>query len=99
MRSKRREIQSWFDWLGTTALALLSYTYIAQSEKEEAIDQILMQSLANVHYSPMTMDDAFSEKVYKLYIQRLDYSKKFLLKTDVDELKKYEQKSLSKKYD
>jgi carboxyl-terminal processing protease len=78
------------------AIALVSYTYIHQptvvpapSEKEEAIDQILMQSLKQVHYSPMEINDDFSEKVFKLYLERLDYSKKFLIQPDVEELKKY----------
>jgi carboxyl-terminal processing protease len=76
------------------AIALASYTYINKSapvtsEKEEAIDQILMQSLKQVHYSPMEVNDDFSEKVFKLYLERLDYSKKFLIQPDVDELKKY----------
>ncbi|MCK6650802.1 MAG: PDZ domain-containing protein, partial [Bacteroidia bacterium] len=72
-------------------VALFSYTYVAQSDKEEALDQILMQSLANIHYSPMEVNDKFSEKVFKFYLQRLDYNKKFLLQSDVDELKKYER--------
>lgn len=75
------------------AIAFFSYTYKTnkeQSQKDEAIDQILLQSLNNVHYSPLVMDDAFSEKVYKLYLQRLDFNKKFLLQTDVDELKKFD---------
>lgn len=74
------------------ALALFSYTTVStvQTDKDEAIDQILMQSLNNVHYSPLPVNDDFSEKVYKLYIQRLDYNKKFLLQSDVDELKKLE---------
>lgn len=82
--------------LPLTAIALASYTYINHpvsppvvSEKEEAIDQILMQSLKQVHYSPMEVDDSFSEKVFKLYLERLDYSKKFLIQPDVEELKKY----------
>jgi carboxyl-terminal processing protease len=80
------------------AIALVSYTYIHSpvqapaspaSEKEEAIDQILMQSLKQVHYSPIEVNDDFSEKVFKVYMERLDYSKKFLIQPDVDELKKY----------
>ncbi|MCW3102125.1 MAG: carboxyl-terminal protease [Bacteroidetes bacterium] len=74
--------------LPVAALAAFSYTYKAQADKDEAIDQILMQSLNNVHYSPLTLNDDFSEKVFKLYMQRLDYNKKFLLQSDVDELKK-----------
>ncbi len=74
------------------ALALVSATIInVQSDKEEAIDQILMQSLNSVHYSPHVIDNDFSEKVYKLYLQRLDYNKKFLIQSDVDELKSYEK--------
>lgn len=72
--------------LPIAVLGLLSYTIVVQSDKEEAIDQILMQSLANVHYSPLTVNDQFAEKVFKIYIQRLDYSKKFLLQSDLEEL-------------
>lgn len=73
------------------SIALFSYTYLAVSEKDEAIDQLLVQSLNSIHYSPMEINDKFSEKVYKLYLQRLDYNKKFLLQSDIDELKKYER--------
>ncbi len=73
------------------SIALFSYTFVAQSEKEEALDQILMQSLNNIHFSPLEVNDKFSEKVFKLYMKRLDYNKKFLLQSDVDELKKYDR--------
>lgn len=73
------------------AIAMVSATYIVQSEKEEAIDQMLIQSLNAVHYSPQTVDNDFSQKVYKLYMQRLDYNKKFLIQPDVDELKKLDK--------
>ncbi len=76
--------------LPIATLAFVSYTYIAQSDKEEAIDQILIQSLNNVHYSPKDINDDFSEKLFKLYLKRLDYNKKFLIQSDVDELKKME---------
>lgn len=74
------------------ALALVSYTYINtnQSDKESAIDEALIQYLNTVHYSPKEVNDDFSEKVFKLYTQRLDYNKKFLTQADIDELKKYE---------
>lgn len=82
--------KKWLLLIPLAGIALASYTFIkpVDSEKDEAIDQILMQSLNNVHYSPLTLNDDFSEKVFKLYIQRLDYNKKFLLQSDVDDLKK-----------
>ncbi len=70
-------------------IALFSFKYTVVSEKEQAIDQMLMQSLTSLHYSPMEINDGFSEKVFKVYLERLDYNKKFLLQSDVDELKKY----------
>ena len=73
------------------AIALVSATIIVQSDKEEAIDQLLIQSLNNLHYSPQVVDNDFSQKVYKLYLQRLDYNKKFLIQSDVDELKKFDK--------
>ncbi|MGB3947371.1 MAG: PDZ domain-containing protein, partial [Bacteroidia bacterium] len=69
---------------------LVSYTYIVQNQKDEAIDHIIVQSLNASHYSPEAIDDKFSEKVFKLYLERLDYNKKFLLQSDVNELKKME---------
>src|SRR4051812_9929223 len=72
------------------ATALVSYTTFVQSNKYEAIDEKLIQSLNSVHYEPKPVDDNFSEKVYKLYIQRLDYNKKFLIQEDIAELKKFE---------
>jgi carboxyl-terminal processing protease len=70
------------------AIAAFSYSYKIETDKDEAIDQILVQSLNNVHYSPLTLNDDFSEKVFRLYLQRLDFNKKFLLQSDVDDLKK-----------
>lgn len=81
-------------FLPAIAVALVSYTYINRpvlSQKEEAIDQTLVQSLAQFHYSPLVMNDDFSEKVFKIYVERLDFSKKFLIASDVEELKKFER--------
>lgn len=83
-------------FIPVVALILVSYTYIDKGTtdtayKEEAIDQILMQSLSQVHYSPLPIDDSFASKVFKLYIERIDFSKKFLLQEDILELKKFEK--------
>lgn len=58
-------------------------------DKNIIILDMVFTGLNNAHYSPLKVDDAFSEKVYDLYIKRLDYSKKFLLQSDVDELARY----------
>ncbi len=84
--------RKFFLFIPIAILVLVSYTYInsrSTSQKEEAIDQILMQSLTQVHYSPLVVNDEFSEKLCKLYVERLDYSKKFLLQADIEELNKF----------
>lgn len=81
-----------FFLIPVAAIALVSYTtYTVQNEKELAIDQIIIQSLNNAHYSPKNVNNDFSEKVFKLYVERLDYNKKFLLQSDVSDLKKHER--------
>ncbi|OFY84275.1 MAG: tail-specific protease [Bacteroidetes bacterium RIFCSPLOWO2_12_FULL_35_15] len=73
-------------------VAIFSYAFIAtQTDKDQAIDQILMQSLKTMHYSPKEINDDFSQKVFKLYTQRLDYNKKFLIQSDIDDLKKMDR--------
>jgi carboxyl-terminal processing protease len=79
-----------FFLIPVAAIALVSYTLTVKDQKEEAIDQIIIQSLNSSHFSPKTINNDFSEKMFNLYIQHLDYSKKFLLQSDINDLKKYE---------
>ena len=72
------------------ALAFLSYSYIIKTDKEDAIDRLLIQSLNGYHFNPLTINDEFSEKVFKQNIKYLDYTKKFLIQSDVNLLKQYE---------
>lgn len=61
----------------------------ADSQKEQFLMRLLYEGLSSSHYDPQKIDDKLSEKVYGLYIERLDFSKLFLLKPDVEELSKY----------
>lgn len=63
-----------------------------KEQKDQILMQVVMQSLNSGHYSTMQLDDQFSEKAYDLYLKRLDYSKRFLLQTDVDLMEKYRTK-------
>ena len=74
----------------TATFGLLSFTIAKFSlEKNQIVLDIVMSGLNNAHYSPQTVDDKFSEKLFNYYIKHLDYSKKFLLQSDVDQLAKY----------
>ena len=74
--------------LPAVIIALASFTYLAVSEKEQAIDESLMYNLKLLHYSPREINDDFADKVFKLYLKDLDAGKKFLIQSDVDELKR-----------
>ncbi len=67
-----------------SSFTLFKYVF----DKNDVIFELLFGSLNQNHYAPVKLDDAFSEKVFELYIKRLDYNKKFLLQSDVDELAK-----------
>ena len=74
----------------TFVISLCSFTFY-QFDKNQILQDILMSVLNQAHYSPLKVDDDFSEKAYTLYLKRLDISKKFLLQSDVDALSKYKK--------
>lgn len=70
----------------------LSSFALYQFGKNHLLLEMLMSALDQAHYSPLKINDEFSEKAFTLYIKRLDTNKKFLLKEDVEALSKYKQK-------
>ena len=69
-------------------ISLCSFTAF-QFSRNQILLEMLMSALNQAHYSPLKVNDEFSEKAYKLYLKRLDYTKKFLLQEDIDALSKY----------
>ncbi len=60
------------------------------SDREKVLSQIIMQTLAEYHYSPQSLNDAFSRRAFDLFLKDLDYNKRFLFKSDVEDLKRYQ---------
>ena len=56
------------------------------SRKEKMIMRLIFQSLSTVHYQPLEVNDEFSEKVYKLYLERIDYNKSLITEKDLKRL-------------
>jgi carboxyl-terminal processing protease len=48
-----------------------------QIRKDKLLLELLTFVIEKGHYSPSTIDDAFSKGIYKDYIQALDPSKRF----------------------
>ena len=61
-------------------------------DPDEILGKILKQALENVHYLHKEINDDLSKKAYKLYLERIDYGKQFLLESDLKKLGKYEEK-------
>ncbi|MCJ8165846.1 carboxy terminal-processing peptidase [Pontibacter sp. E15-1] len=81
--------------LSVFAVILLTGSFILYSRdnspegKNQILIKALMQGLNSGHYQPEKVDDAFSQKVFDLYLDRIDFNKKFLLASDVQALRKY----------
>jgi carboxyl-terminal processing protease len=78
--------------VGFTILIAATCPDPTPEQKESILIKTLINSLAQTHYTAMDINDDFSKKVYKVYLDRLDNGKRFLLQTDVDALKGYELK-------
>ena len=48
-------------------------------EKDKLLVNILMKSLDNGHYQPKDVNDEFSKGAFNLYLERLDFSKRFFI--------------------
>ena len=62
------------------------------AQKEAILIQRLLGGLNQLHYQPVDIDDAFSEKAFDLYIDRLDSGKRWLTQEDIETLKEYRTK-------
>lgn len=84
--------------LGGIALliSVSSFLFIAfQNNTEDLRRDILLKvisfAISNGHYNPGEINDDFSEKAFALYIERMDFGKRFLLQEDIEKLSKYKK--------
>jgi carboxyl-terminal processing protease len=72
-------------------IALKTFAFTgAPPTKYEKILRNLSELLEEIHYSPKDIDDKFSAEVFKKYLGDVDVEKKIFLKSDIDELSKYQ---------
>lgn len=78
--------------LGVICIALLSYSFyptVNSKTRSQVLIQLVTASLNSAHYEPVKYNNDFSQKFYKLYLDRLDPQKKFFLKEDISLFEKY----------
>ena len=83
---------------------LSSFTLIKYAfNRNDVVLELIFGSLNQYHYSPLTLNDQFSEKVFQIYIRNIDYNKKYLLESDLTALEKYkldiDNQLLTKRHD
>jgi len=83
-----------FSWmfLAGTLVILTSAFFVPDNKKELVLNEAISQFLSFRHYQPLKEDDSFSERVFSLYIDRLDLNKRYFLQSDYDELAAYRLK-------
>ncbi|MCX6350771.1 MAG: carboxy terminal-processing peptidase [Bacteroidetes bacterium] len=58
-------------------------------DKNQTLLNVMIQGLTFGHFQPQEINDEFSHKVYDLFLKRIDYNKRFLLKEDIEKLNQY----------
>jgi carboxyl-terminal processing protease len=72
-------------------LLTLAFCYRETSQNETKLSQTIVEILENYHYEPQKINDDFSEKLFFLYIDRLDADKRFFLAKDIKKLSKFKK--------
>ncbi len=73
-------------------IGLVGFKIYDDSTKGKMIQNVLAEILKQYHFQKTKINNDFSERVYKLYMERLDYNKRFLIQKDIDKLVKYKFK-------
>jgi carboxyl-terminal processing protease len=61
-----------------------------EDDKERVLMGVLEYILQNGHYSPVKIDDDFSEHIYMNFIDEMDPSKRYFTQTDINEFSVFE---------
>ncbi len=59
------------------------------SIKDKVLSQVVTQFFKMLHYNVVASNNELSKNMYEIYLKKLDYNKRFLLKTDVDTFNLY----------
>lgn len=70
---------------------LVTFTQV-HPNRTQFLSQLIHSGLENLHYSGKKIDNDFSEKAFKEFLNVLDPNRRYLLKKDIEELYKYRDK-------
>ena len=77
-----------------SGLSLFGFTRSEQEDerRNEVLIDIVSQGLLRNHFSDVQLDDDFSTRVFGIYLQDMDFNKRFFYQSDVDELNFFKTK-------
>ncbi len=75
--------------LPVLVLGIFAFTLYSSGKKEKILLEVLSKSLEKGHFEAYSVDRNMSDRIYKLYMESLDYSKRYLLKEDIEKLEKF----------
>lgn len=70
-------------------ILFFAFTVYHAGNKDKVLLELVSQTLVAGHYEGYEVDDMISERAYKLFIESLDYGKRYFLKSDIQEFEKY----------
>lgn len=81
--------------LGIISFASCSFTdkkFEYTGDREKLLMEIIQYMISRGHYDQQPLDDAYSKRVFKGYLQYLDPQKRYFIQSDINEFKKNETK-------
>ncbi|TAH26908.1 MAG: tail-specific protease [Cytophagales bacterium] len=60
-----------------------------KEEKDKILLSVILHSLSSSHYLSKDLNDDLSKKIFDEYLKMIDVNKKFFIKEDIEQLKKY----------
>lgn len=75
--------------LAATSCSFTTKKFDANSDKDKVLIELITYVLEQGHFNLRDMDDAFSEDIFKEYVESLDPLKRHFLQSDYDEFAKY----------
>ena len=83
MNSRSIKIAGLAILIGISSIIFIAFQNNTDALRRELLLKVVSFAISNGHYHPAEVNDAFSEKAFDLYLERMDFGKRFLLKEDV----------------
>ncbi len=81
-----------FPVLAIVFLASTNFLPKQDAKKDEVLIEAVLAGLRQLHYQPQELNDEFSARVYHLYMDRMDNTRRFFIEEDIATLEEYRLK-------